>query len=242
MFAQEYDAQFLDVGGNVFREEDIEAALQADCRVSAGSAGELLSEPVPGRLYSVGVDWGRKLDFTVVCVLDCTEPVARLVGLWRWQGTGWETQIEMAAKIVVNFNPWSVLGDGNGIGDPLAERLQTAIRAAVVGGGRIPPFERFTFGSDSKQQLVDRLNLRLSARQLAFPTHRALLSELRSFEYLKSGSSGKPRTGAAGSGHDDIVMALALAVYAAPASAPVALGSQILLGSAAGGVRRSSPQ
>jgi len=38
--------------------------------------------------------------------------------------------------------------------------------------------------------------------------------------------------------HDDVVMALALAVYAAPESAPVPLGSQVLLGSSAGGMRR----
>ena len=35
--------------------------------------------------------------------------------------------------------------------------------------------------------------------------------------------------------HDDVVMALALAVYAAPESAPIPLGSQVLLGSSAGG-------
>ena len=34
MFAQEYDAQFLDMGGTVFRENDIEAAIQADERVT----------------------------------------------------------------------------------------------------------------------------------------------------------------------------------------------------------------
>ena len=39
--------------------------------------------------------------------------------------------------------------------------------------------------------------------------------------------------------HDDVVMALALAVFAAPDGAPVALGSQILLGSSVGGMRRT---
>ena len=59
------------------------------------------AEPQADRHYSIGVDWGRKLDFTVLCVLDCTDPVARLVGLWRWQGTNWEVQVEMVAQIVV---------------------------------------------------------------------------------------------------------------------------------------------
>lgn len=237
MYAQEYEAEFLDIGGAVFREEDIDAAVQADERVSLQD-GALLSEPLPGRIYSIGIDWGRKLDFTVAAVLDCTETPARLVHLQRWQGTGWETQIEMVAQIVARFDPWSVLGDGSGIGDALAERLQNAIRAVVLAadpGGRVPRFETFQFTGDSKQSLVDRLNLRLSSRRLAFPAHRVLLGELRSFEYLGNpGASGRSRTGASGRGHDDTVMALALAVFAAPEAAPVGPAMQILLGSAAG--------
>ena len=242
MFAQEYEAQFLDVGGNVFREDDIDAAIQADPRVTSAD-GLLLSEPAPGRIYSIGVDWGRKLDFTVVCVLDATERPARLVGLWRWQGMGWEAQIAHVAQIVARFDPWHVLGDGSGIGDALAERLQNAIRAAVHStrpADRVPPFETFLFTGDSKQQLVDKLNLRLSSRSLAFPDHRALLGELRAFEYLGAAQNGKARTGARSGAHDDIVMALALAVYAAPESAPVPLASLILLGSQAGGTRRAA--
>ena len=240
MFAQEYEAQFLDVGGNVFREDDIEAAIQSDDRVtSEPKTGFLLSEPMAGRRYVFGVDWGRKLDFTVVAVLDCTDNPARLVGLWRWQGTSWDMQIALVAALVAKFDPWKILGDGSGIGDTLAGSLQTAIRAAVAEGARVPPFEVFLFTGDSKQQLVDRLNLRLSARRMAFPSHRVLLSELRGFEYLGSaGASGRNRTGARGSGHDDVVMALALAVWVCPESAPVALGSQILLGSEAGGKKR----
>ena len=243
MFAQEYEAQFLDVGGSVFREDDIEAALQDDARVTLEvGTGHLLSEPLPGRIYSIGVDWGRKLDFTVVAVLDATETPARLVGLWRWQGMGWEAQIEHVAQIIARFDPWAILGDGSGIGDTLTVRLQEAIRAVVLGrdpNARVPPFGVFLFTGDSKQQLVDRLNLRLSSRRLAYPAHRVLLGELRSFEYLgNAGPTGRTRTGARGSGHDDVVMALALAVYAAPESAPVALGSQVLLGSQGGGARR----
>ena len=188
--------------------------------------------------------WGRKLDFTVVAVLDATETPARLVGLWRWQGMGWEAQIEHVAQIIARFDPWAILGDGSGIGDALSERLQKAIRAVVLArdpNARVPPFEVFLFTGDSKQSLVDRLNLRLSARRLAYPAHRVLLGELRSFEYLgNAGPTGRTRTGARGSGHDDVVMALALAVYAAPESAPVALASQVLLGSSVGGMRRET--
>jgi len=241
MYSQEYLAEFLDIGGAVFREDDIEAAIQTDPRVTTKD-GFLLSEPQPGRHYAIGVDWGRKVDFTVVAVVDATDPVARLVGLWRWQSTSWEVQIENVAQIVARYDPWRVLGDGSGIGDTLAESLQKAIlrtSQSLRPNARVATFETFQFTGDSKQQLVDRLNLRLSARKLAYPAHRVLLSELRSFEYLGSaGSSGRSRMGASGRGHDDIVMALALAVFCAPEAAPVPLASQIILGSQLGGRRR----
>ena len=121
--------------------------------------------------------------------------------------------------------------------------MQLAIRAVVLArdpNARVPPFGVFLFTQDSKQQLVDRLNLRLSSRALTFPAHRALLAELRAFEYGLVGQSGRPRMGARPGAHDDTVMGLALAVFAAPDGAPVALGSQILLGSSVGGMRRGA--
>ena len=241
MFAQEYEADFLDVGGAVFRDDDIDRAIVADGAVVSENGG-LVSAPVAGRLYTVGIDWGRKLDFTVVVVLDATTLPARVVGLWRWQGTGWETQITEVADIVARFAPWSVLADGNSIGDPLIERLQEAVRKRVHGdvpGARVPGINRFLFASDSKQQLVDRLGLRLSSRALTFPAHRALLAELRSFEYGTVGQSGRPRMGARPGAHDDIVCALALAVFCAPEGAVVPLAGRILMGSALGRGRGS---
>ena len=93
--------------------------------------------------------------------------------LQRWQGTGWETQAREVGAICARFQPWRILADGNSIGDPLAETLQTEIGKAlrkpppppIMGGpepdgsgGDIPTVERFTFGAESKTKLIDRLN------------------------------------------------------------------------------------
>ncbi len=230
MFAQEYEARFVDDAEAVFQEEDIDGCLCADPYVSLVD-GQLVSEPVPGHLYTIGIDWGRKLDFTVVAVLDSTEVPARLVGLWRWQRLGWEAQISQVAQIIAQFQPWAVLADGNSIGDPLIERLGDQIRKECSPGRHLPPITRFMFGMDSKQMLVDRLTLRMAARSIRYPASRALLAELRSFEYGASGVSGRPRMGARSGAHDDCVVGLALAVYAAPDAAPVAPSERLLLGS-----------
>ncbi len=230
MYAQEFGAQFVDDFGAVFRDGDIDAAI-ADLPGVSVREGQIVSEAQAGRLYTVGIDWGRKLDFTVVAVVDATERPARLVCLQRWQGTGWETQAREVGAICARFLPWRILADGNSIGDPLAETLQTEIGKALGPGRSAPTVERFSFGAESKTKLIDRLNLGLSARGLQYPNHRVLLSELRGFEYGASGSSGRASMGARSGAHDDVVIALALAWFGAPEGAPPPLRERVLLGS-----------
>ena len=183
---------------------------------------------------------GASWTLTVVAVLDATVKPAKLVYLQRWQGTGWETQAKDVAAIVARFQPWRVLADGNSIGDPLAETLQTEVRAAVnaATGGRVPTVERFTFGAESKAKLIDRLTLGLSGRAVQYPAHRVLLSELRAFEYGAVGGSGRAKMGARSGAHDDVVIALALAWFAAPEGAPAPLRERMMLGSQIGAGRR----
>jgi len=173
--------------------------------------------------------------------------------LQRWQGTGWESQARQVGAICARWQPWRILADGNSIGDPLAETLQTEIGKAVreaptpvpspINGrgemrGRVPTVERFTFGAESKTKLIDKLTLGLSARAVQYPPHRVLLSELRGFEYGEVGRSGRAKMGARSGAHDDVVIALALAWWAAPEGQVVPVRERILLGSSLGGGRR----
>ena len=232
-YAAEYEAQFVDEAGAVFREEDIAAALAEDARVRL-VAGSLVAEPEPGRRYSVGVDWARRRDFTVICVLDVTDRPARVVGLHRWQGVGWDALAARVAEVAARFGPGTVLTDGTGLGDVLVDGLQAALRARVPDGERVPPVTRYVFTADSKARLVDTLTVALSSRSVTFPHHTALLRELRGFAYGPEGASGRPTMAARGGGHDDCVIALALALYAAPVAAAPPPGSRMMLGSQAG--------
>ena len=237
LYAQEFGAQFLDDFGMVFREDDIAAAtchLPGVCL----ERSEIQSDPVPGHYYVVGVDWGRKWDYTVVTVLDAETSPAKVVHLSRWRGTGWEQQAADTAEIIAKFLPRRVLADGNSIGDPIAEMLEAHLRKLMPRAAYRPSVERFTFSADSKQQLVDRLQVGLSARAVQFPPHKALLSELRCFEYAPGGP-GRLKMAAQSGGHDDCVISLALAYYAAPNPHSPRDGSLgILLGSQGGVGRR----
>jgi len=105
---------------------------------------------------------------------------------------------------------------------------------AFARDGRVPTVERFTFGAESKTRLIDCLTLGLSALALQYPAHRVLLAELRGFEYGEVGRSGRPGMGARPWAHDDTVIALALAWWAAPEADAVPLPARVLLGSQAG--------
>ena len=238
LYAQEFEAKFIDDFGMVFREEDIEAATADLPGITLNRERTAVdSTPIAGHYYVAGINWGRKWDYTVVAVLDAERHPFRLVHLSRWRATGWNTQAADAARIIVRFQPRRVIADGSSIGDPIADMLDREIRALAGPGVSRPSVERFTFSAESKQALIDGLNVGLSARTVCFPPHPALVHELKNFEYA-SGGAGRLKTAARGTGHDDCVIALALALHGAPdpSTRPVGLG--ILLGSALGRGKR----
>ena len=82
--------------------------------------------------------------------------------------------------------------------------------------------------------MIDHLTLGLSSRALQYPAHRVLLSELRGFEYGTAGASGRAKMGAKSGAHDDTVIVLALAWWAAPEELPPPMRPRVLLGSQLG--------
>ena len=233
LFAQEFGAQFLDSFGAVFRDEDIDAAITDLPGVRLERAGAD-SEARAGRHYVMGIDWGRKMDYSVVIVLDAEESPAKLVHLSRWRGTGWLPQAEAAAALAARFRPRRLVADGTSLGDPLAALLTEAIARQLPPGAGRPLVEQFHFSAETKQALIDRLTVGMAGRALQFPPHGALLDELRGFEYAPGGKQGHLKMAARGSGHDDCVVALALAYWAVPAPGMSQADFGILLGSSLG--------
>jgi len=234
LYAQEFEAKFIDDFGMVFREEDIDAAVTDLPGVALNKERTgIESAPSPDGCYVVGIDWGRKWDYTVVAVLDADRHPFRLVHLSRWRATGWNTQAADAAGIIARFRPRRVLADGTSLGDPIADMLDREIGLKIASGTSRPTVERFTFSAESKQSLIDGLNVGLSARTILFPPLAALVHELKNFEYA-SGGPGRLKMAARGSGHDDCVIALALALRGAPDPAARSAGFGLLLGSALG--------
>lgn len=215
-YRAEYLAEFLDAAGIVFLEGDIALAI---CDDDQGIA------PLWGVKYVAGLDLARRGDYTVLSILAIGPDRLRLVKLFRIQGLGYALQLERVVEELIRWGVCRICPDRTGVGDAVVETL-----VAILAAKRVKcEVDEFIFTGPSKAALIDRLVIALARKLLQFPPHPALLSELRNFEAIPT-ASGHERLAAAGSGHDDCVCSLALAVYAAAPLFSVDRSTRALVG------------
>jgi phage FluMu gp28-like protein len=202
-FETEYLALFQDVPGQVFREESIQACL----------SGDLAWDP---RLpVGVGIDWGQAHDYTAVVVVQSQHVGYAVLECLQVRRTSWSEMVDLAACTAAAYRDGVAAMDATGTQSSVIEMATRALH----------PFRCLpvTFTPETKRELVERLAWAVETCRLRLPPHDALLEELRQFG-IKPTSAGGWRYEAR-SGHDDLVVALALAIHALPS-----LGSRILLG------------
>jgi hypothetical protein len=149
-----------------------------------------------------GVDLAKSQDYTVAVALDKDGAVCRLE---RWQAP-WAVTRERLAHMI---GAAPAMIDSTGVGDPIVEDLMKVCRRAVG----------FKFTSQSKQQLMEGLQVSIQTADIRFP-EGWLRSELESFGYRYSGRSVSYEATA---GHDDGVCALALAVHSRRSRPPMTM-------------------
>jgi len=191
VFRQEYGAEFLEGAGAVFRNI-------RECATGAWEA------PRSGETYCAGLDLAKTEDYTVLVILN---PRKEVVFVDRFHRLDWSIQIERIKAALDRFNQARVFVDSTGAGEPIFESLRRANINAVS----------YPFTMKSKAALVDNLVLLLERRELILPRPEVWpegIDELEAFEFSVS-ESGNVKSGAPSGTHDDCVMALALAAWAA---------------------------
>lgn len=184
-FAQEILAQFLDDAGGVFRGVMACATLAPQ-------------EPTPGHRYVIGCDWGKSADFTVFAVLDTTSK--QLVALDRSNKVDYTVQRGRLQSLCERWKPDVVIAESNSMGEPIIEALA---RSGL-------PVRGFATTNATKAVIIEALALAFERQDIAILNHPVLTAELQSYEATKL-PSGLTRYSAPENGHDDTVMALALA-------------------------------
>jgi hypothetical protein len=189
VFRQEYGAEFLEGSGSVF-------AHVRDCATGTWT------EPKRGGRYWAGLDLAKVEDYTVLLIMDEQRNV---VFVDRFHRLDWGTQVARIEGQVRRYNDARVHCDVTGVGDPIYEALRKENLEVVA----------YPFTPKSKTALVNALVLMLEQRSIALPTPELWpdgIDELEAFEYSVT-ESGNVRMSSPGGGHDDCVMALALAAW-----------------------------
>lgn len=185
-FAQEWNAEFVDDTGGVFR------------NVRLCSTATPQSEPFKDHFYAFGVDWGRTTDSTVITVIDTT--LRACVYLDRFTEVDWTTQLMRLQALADKFRPYIVWAEANSMGGPLTEELSR----------RDVPVVPFTTTNDSKRSIIDALALALERQDIHIVPDETMINELEAYEVTTTGT-GLVKMGAPPGLHDDCVMSLALA-------------------------------
>jgi hypothetical protein len=185
-FQQEYQAQFVNWEGSVFR------------RVGEAATATSRIEPEAGHDYIIGCDWGRANDYTVFVVVDATTHT--MVAMDRSNRVDYTVQCGRLRTLYERWQPKQVLAEQNNIGQPVIEQL-------TRDGLRIHPF---TTTNASKTLAIERLALAFERGEIRILNDAVLVSELVAYQAERL-PSGMLRYSAPTGQHDDCVMALAIA-------------------------------
>jgi phage terminase large subunit-like protein len=189
-FRQEWEAEFLEADGVVFRNIDTLAVLAPQ------------DKPIVGHTYVGGIDWGRTNDATVFTVIDAT--AGEVAATDRMVQTNFDLQLTRLRAMHERFHVEAWIGEYNSIGGPQVESLQ---RQGI-------PVRPFTTTNATKAQIIDALALAFEQQILKLLRNPVLTGELKAYQ-SKALASGLMTYSAPESMHDDHVMSLALAWYGA---------------------------
>lgn len=192
----EYEAQFSDNSGQVFR----------GIRQAVHHAAP--SQPQPGRRYVAGVDWARDVDYTVIVMMDAEG--RQIVDIDRFNQIGWGLQRGRLRAMAERWAPQVIWAESNSFGEPNIE--------ALIEEGL--PMRRFATTAKSKAPLIESLALAIERGQISLLDDPVLLGELASYS-LERIPGGGFRYGAPAGLHDDTVIATALAWHGVKNSGPL---------------------
>jgi hypothetical protein len=190
-FRQEWGAEFVG-GGEVFRTVD-------ECKSQLGLQG--------GNQLVFGVDWARQQDWTVVVGYDTERAEAAVV--YRTQRVDYDIQQQAILAKILEMQPSRVVVETNAMGRPEYERLRRAVRqhapfCTVIG-------QETTHAN--KDRMIEDLVSAFERRALTVDDDAVMIGELKGYECTRL-PGGDWRYSHGPGGHDDTVMALALAYSA----------------------------
>ena len=188
VFKQEYLAEFIDGGGEVF--SNIRELWDAT-----------MWQRASGRVYC-GIDLGRAEDYTVATFID---ERGNVFDIYRNNATEWSTMVREIMEKVKKYNA-TVMVEVNSIGDVIFEQIKKEWQDTHA----------FVTSSKSKNEIIEGLILDCNEKAIKIPHETAfptLTHEMEVFTYDYNPKTRSIRYGHPNGMHDDTVMSLAIANY-----------------------------
>jgi len=187
IFKQEYMAEFIDDGGEVFSELD---------------SNTFNHYPKPsGKLYC-GIDIGRVDDFSVATIIDSA---GNVIDIYRNNKQQWSTLVDELLSFIRKYNAVTLI-EVNSMGDVIFEQLKA----------KYNNINAFVTTSKTKQEIIEGLILDMNENSVMIPSQQLfppLYSELTTFTYEYNPKTRSIKYGHPNGLHDDCVISLALANY-----------------------------
>ena len=172
-------------------------------------------QPVSGHEYYGGLDFGQEQDYTVCAIYDKT--ANEMVAMYRQRQASWTEMREESVKLMKAWAVRGCLAEKNSMGSTNAEEL----RKEIGNGFRLTEFQTT---NESKTDIMVALRNNVHENGMKLLNDPVLKHEMNSFVRtrlpgggwrLAARTSGDGQRGSAEVGHDDTVIALALALQAA---------------------------
>lgn len=226
-FRAEYECEWVDGGAGYFSRDDLLEAAAAYALMHPSDAA--------GGSVVMGLDWGNRRDSHAIALLGVLDDYgANGVPLLflPWYATSqrrYGEQVDLVAEIAgggrarrgraflagptrgrsidagpVGYDVATIYSETNGVGGPATEHLEDRL------GWRVHPV---VTSQESKEHDFSRLLSLVVSGQMVLPDDPALLRELSALEATPT-ETGRLRIAAAGSGHDDLAMAISFTMRA----------------------------
>jgi len=186
VYKQEYEAEFIDDGGTVFK------------NISINQTVTKWSDPINGMKYFAGIDIG-KVDSTVLTIMDSNNNV---VYIHRINETSYDIIINSLINVLNKYNPLTYV-ETNGVGDVVFDLLQTKYSSLVA----------WTNTNKTKTDMIENLIKDLALQNINIPSKELfpdLDFELSVFTYEYNNKTRTIKYAAQPPHHDDTVISLAL--------------------------------
>lgn len=187
IFRQEILAEFIDSGGEVFKDIDNYCTIPT------------FTEPL-GKKYYCGLDLGRSNDYTVLTILD---EDGNVVYIYRDRHKPWSEIVNNVIKHVKRYKA-TLFIEVNNVGDVIYEQIKKVYQNT----------HPFITTNSSKTNVIEDLIYGLNNGNLMLPNKDCfspLYTELKVFTFEYNPKTRNIRYAAQEGHHDDCVMSLAIA-------------------------------